>query len=350
MGIDATLAYFIARTTLRAGVSGSVCTLGVQDLRADDRQIAAALAAAGHDAPGAGPDLFARLGFDRVETLDVSSYEGCTHLVDLNDPGVPVSLRERFDVVYNGGTLEHVFDVRAALRNIFELLRVGGIAIHVVPSCGWLDHGFYQISPTLLTDYYGANHFELLDARVLACTGPDAYVVRSYHPDAIDGSGTGRRVLFYAAVRKRAASTWAVIPHQRHYAALHGLACAGDPLPYEIPFHIRAGVPLDLPGARQTLPRPAAGAGFEWTIALPQFQDIADGPHGSRSPLVLFEDDRPIGPPHASHADIRSLGGGRYSHWGNALHFSTAGHDDAGAHVYSYALIDSATVSMEQVQ
>src|SRR5690606_17887488 len=106
--------------------------------------------------------FFERLGFDLVDSLDVSDFEGCTHLLDLNEPGVPQRLRGRYDALYNGGTLEHVFDVRNALRNIHDLLRPGGMVIHIVPACGWVDHGFYQISPTLLTDYYAANRFELL--------------------------------------------------------------------------------------------------------------------------------------------------------------------------------------------
>lgn len=33
------------------------------------------------------------------------------------------------------------------------------------------------------------------------------------------------------------------------------------------------------------------------------------------SPLRLFENGKPLGPAHASHTDIRTLGRGRYSHW-----------------------------------
>src|SRR5205823_12565958 len=34
-----------------------------------------------------------------------------------------------------------------------------------------------------------------------------------------------------------------------------------------------------------------------------------------RSPLILYEDGRPLGPPHSLHDHIRQLGEGRYSHW-----------------------------------
>jgi hypothetical protein len=34
-----------------------------------------------------------------------------------------------------------------------------------------------------------------------------------------------------------------------------------------------------------------------------------------RSPVVIYEDQTPLGPAHSSHADIRNLGRGRFSHW-----------------------------------
>src|ERR1700738_336344 len=48
----------------------------------------------------------------------------------------------------------------------------------------------------------------------------------------------------------------------------------------------------------------------------------------SRSALALFEDGRLLGPAHVSHADIRGLGAGRYSHWSNYILFSTSDNSD----------------------
>jgi hypothetical protein len=46
------------------------------------------------------------------------------------------------------------------------------------------------------------------------------------------------------------------------------------------------------------------------------------------SRLRLFEDDRQLGPAHALHDDIRTQGGGRYSHWGHQVYFSTFDNSD----------------------
>ena len=49
-----------------------------------------------------------------------------------------------------------------------------------------------------------------------------------------------------------------------------------------------------------------------------------------RSPLTLYEDGVPLGSPHSLHAQIRSTGAGRFSHWGprQILLFSTSDNSD----------------------
>lgn len=46
-----------------------------------------------------------------------------------------------------------------------------------------------------------------------------------------------------------------------------------------------------------------------------ELADAAD--NNKRSPIEIYEDERPIGPPHSTHAAIARLGRGRYSHWSN---------------------------------
>ncbi len=58
----------------------------------------------------------------------------------------------------------------------------------------------------------------------------------------------------------------------------------------------------------------------------------------SRSTLLLFENDRRLGPAHATHDDIRSYGGGRYSHWVGSLIFSTSDGTDPRTNGRIYSL------------
>lgn len=102
--------------------------------------------------------FFKLLGVTDSKALDCSAYERADFVHDLNEPA-PESLKSRFSLILDGGSLEHIFDVRTALKNIAFMLKPGGRVIHFVPSNNFLNHGFYQFSPTLFYDYYGANRF-----------------------------------------------------------------------------------------------------------------------------------------------------------------------------------------------
>ena len=90
--------------------------------------------------------LFRRLGARQVDSLDISSFEGATLVHDLNQP-LPQDMGGRFSTVFDGGTLEHVFNCTTALANYMALPRVGGHLIIAVPSNNEMGHGFYQFSP-----------------------------------------------------------------------------------------------------------------------------------------------------------------------------------------------------------
>ena len=62
-----------------------------------------------------------------------------------------------------------------------------------------------------------------------------------------------------------------------------------------------------------------------WLARVPD-RLLSDREAASR--LRLYEDGRPLGPAHSAHSDIRSLGLGRFSHWGPAVYFSTSDNSD----------------------
>jgi hypothetical protein len=67
----------------------------------------------------------------------------------------------------DGGTLEHVFDVAGAFRNVITMVRPGGSVLHVSPVSGWDNHGFFSINPKLLAKTYAANGFVDPEAHLL---------------------------------------------------------------------------------------------------------------------------------------------------------------------------------------
>lgn len=98
-------------------------------------------------------------GGKNVSVADISSYESPDFILDLNDLIVDPNLLNRFDVIVDVGTLEHIFDINVALSNIVRMLKVGGRLILVVPASNAIDHGFYSFSPTLFFDYFSDNGF-----------------------------------------------------------------------------------------------------------------------------------------------------------------------------------------------
>jgi hypothetical protein len=68
------------------------------------------------------------------------------------------------------------------------------------------------------------------------------------------------------------------------------------------------------------------------------------GSNGTRSNLELRENGEPLGPRHTAHAEIRSEGRGRYSHWGDRLWFSASDSTDPRSNGRTYSIAVNATV------
>jgi SAM-dependent methyltransferase len=93
-------------------------------------------------------DLFRLLGAQQVDSIDNSNFEGATIVHDLNK-SLPAKYENLYDLVFDGGTLEHVFNFPVAIHNAMRALKVGGrfvIAQVANNDCG---HGFYCFSPEL---------------------------------------------------------------------------------------------------------------------------------------------------------------------------------------------------------
>jgi hypothetical protein len=164
--------------------------------------------------------FFAAIGFDHVDSLDVSSYEQANIQFDLNKPNLSDAVKTRYNLILDGGTLEHIFHLPNALRNVHDMLLPEGIIIHQSPTHNFVDHGFYQFCPTLFYDYYWANGYEILSIS-MGCE--DEQIV--YTPGCLQSrTGPGSMGGFdhrvwgtNAVVRKRKTSTGDVCPQQGAY-------------------------------------------------------------------------------------------------------------------------------------
>lgn len=141
--------------------SGRVLTLGEQKVNFSSRDLARMLGSRDIRKKLTQEDVFLALGFDVVESLDVSDYEGSHHIFDLNAPTAPDHLLNRYDMVFTGGTLEHVFHISRALQHAASFVRPGGCLVHLSPANNWMQHGFYQPGPEWISAYFQQNGWQI---------------------------------------------------------------------------------------------------------------------------------------------------------------------------------------------
>lgn len=166
--------------------------IGRQKLYADPNELLALLQAFGYRPDAADIDkifgvdggyaeaFLEFLGAKSAHSLDYSSFEGATHVHDMNHP-IPPGLKEQFSAVLDGGTLEHIFNFPTSLKNCMEMVRIGGHYLAITPANNFFGHGFYQFSPELyFTTLSEDNGFELQRMYAFEETSrPTWYSVRS---------------------------------------------------------------------------------------------------------------------------------------------------------------------------
>lgn len=149
--------------------------------------------------------LMRKLGFGEIETMDFSNYEGATVIHDLNKLPEP-ELEEQFDLIFDGGTVEHVFNVPNALEGIYRMLKPGGRFISANGLNGWYGHGMYQFNPELVWTFWGrACNCKVIDCRAVPVEPDQDFKQVEFEDPALSGHrlwlkgkiGPGRTYLYY---------------------------------------------------------------------------------------------------------------------------------------------------------
>jgi SAM-dependent methyltransferase len=156
MAIDTATAQFLVAAK-RAGVAfDRTLTLGRQHLHVPQWLVDQITEEFEVAAPEADDDeawrfadpLLRMLGAGVIDAIDASDFEGATIVHDMNKP-IDAQHHEQYDVVVDGGTLEHVFHFPTAIANCMHLVKPGGHLIVLSPANNYCGHGFYQFSPEL---------------------------------------------------------------------------------------------------------------------------------------------------------------------------------------------------------
>jgi len=125
--------------------------------------------------------FFESLGINTKEYFDIDKFDFDNPKIihDLQQP-IPKKFHDRFNFVLDSGTIEHIFDIKSVMDNIVKVTKIGGYVLHLAPTQNFINHGFYQISPTFFYDYYTQNGFRIIESYYVE-TRPNCYRFFQYN-------------------------------------------------------------------------------------------------------------------------------------------------------------------------
>ncbi len=88
---------------------------------------------------------------ENLKTFDVSEKDSPSELANFNSL---IENPKKFDSFFDGGSLQHTFNIPIVMKNISNHVKIGGSIIHVVSSNNLCGFGFYQFSPEFFIKYY----------------------------------------------------------------------------------------------------------------------------------------------------------------------------------------------------
>lgn len=184
------------------------------------------------------------LGTTSLTVLDNSSFEGADTIHDMNVP-VPASWHGAYDVVIDGGSLEHIFNVPTAFANLGHMVKVGGTVFINTPANNMMGHGFYQFSPELMFRIFNEDNGFTVDKVLLyEARYPGLDLTRKDTVfEVIDPAVAGRRVglqndkpvmMMVEATKVRDVTMFRNPPQQSDYVAMwNGEGDGGSPVPWQ---------------------------------------------------------------------------------------------------------------------
>ena len=167
------------------------------------------------------------LNVKKLHVMDYSDYQEADIIHDLNYP-ISKELEGAFDVVVDGGTLEHIFNFPKAIENCMKMLKIGGSLFIFSIANNHCGHGFYQFSPELFFRIFQAeNGFETKSVILVKHPFPGSELSRKQQCFQVkDPAISGRRTslvtrsplgIMVHAVKISGKSTFEQYPQQSDY-------------------------------------------------------------------------------------------------------------------------------------
>lgn len=102
--------------------------------------------------------FFGLLGVDDIQSMDVSTYEGAEIIHNLNEP-IPDAMVGNYDFVIDGGTFDHIFNVKTSFSNVTRMLKVGGRVFMWNASSNFTGAAYISMGPDFFRDYFLVNQY-----------------------------------------------------------------------------------------------------------------------------------------------------------------------------------------------
>lgn len=195
MGLTAAGLKFILKKSKKYGFSGPVLTLGNQDIYATGEDIkkwaeeyniklnnpGKTLYSTSSDVPKMNKEasryIHAKTFFEFLGILEENYYDIDKFpfdkpkiIHDLQDP-INYKFHNFFNLIIDSGTMEHIFDAKSVMENLVRMTNIGGYVLQFIPAQNFLNHGFYQFSPTFFYDFYTSNGFEIIESYIIETRG-----------------------------------------------------------------------------------------------------------------------------------------------------------------------------------
>jgi hypothetical protein len=154
-------------------------------------------------------DFYNKLGIE-YNAIDVNT-ERDSIIMDLNyDLREKYGYNEKFSLVTNIGTSEHIFNQYTCFLNAHNLCEVGGLMYHQLPFIPWVNHGFFNYNPIFFNALAYANGYEVVMFVVCDREGvtideiSDDEMFKEKHPHALENAlkKIGRNVFCNVVLKK----------------------------------------------------------------------------------------------------------------------------------------------------
>ena len=249
---------------------------------------------------------------------------------------------QKFAGVFFLEVAEHVLDedIASTYQTIVDFLEPGGLLFLTTPNKEDLELGC-TVEPQSGAFFHRWQHVRAFNRRSLAA------MVKPFGLNEVLIHEIDFRKEAFAAVNKAAAGFGNIFGAMRpiyfsSHPNLAGVFSKGAP-PFKVDkfpcnvsmtavADISPDVLLGAPDGWPAMTLPTTSMAHEdgscFTCALETVELWDDLGHPAASVVRLYEDGLQLGPPHASHDDIRRSGAGRYSHWNGRLYFSSSDGSD----------------------